>query len=101
MRPVAWTAPHLDLVDLAEDHGTDRLLVEVEGDTERAAFELEELVDGDVGQAADAGDAVADLDHTTDLGAAQLGAEAGEARAEGGGDVVRVDREVRHLGFLS
>ena len=35
----------LDLVDLAEHHGADRVLVEVEGQTDRAVLELEHLVD--------------------------------------------------------
>ena len=55
-----------DVVDLAEHHGADRVLVEVERQAERAALELEQLVDGGVGQARDAGDAVTDLDDATD-----------------------------------
>ena len=37
------------------------VLVEVQGEADGAVLELEQLVDGAVGQAADAGDAVADL----------------------------------------
>ena len=51
----------LDLVDVAEHDGADRVLVEVEGEADGAVLELEQLVDGGVGQARDAGDAVADL----------------------------------------
>ena len=58
----------LDLVDLAEDDGADRVLVEVQREAERAALELEQLVDRGVGQAGDAGDPVADLEHPPDAG---------------------------------
>ena len=58
----------LDLVGLAEDDRADRLLVEVQREAERAALELEQLVDRGVGQAGDAGDAVADLEDAADLG---------------------------------
>ena len=58
----------LDVADaVAEDHGADRLLVEVEGEADGAALELEQLVDADVGQARHAGDAVADLEDAADL----------------------------------
>ena len=57
----------LEVVDLAEDDGADGVLVEVEGQAERAVLELEQLVDRGAGQAGDPGDAVADLDDATDL----------------------------------
>ena len=41
----------LDVVAVAEDHGADRLLVEVQGEADGAVLELEQLVDGGVGQA--------------------------------------------------
>ena len=56
----------LDRARLTEHDGSDRLLVEVERESDRAVLELEQLVDGGVGQAADPGDAVADLGDTTD-----------------------------------
>ena len=56
----------LDRARVAEHDGADRLLVEVERETDRAVLELEQLVDGGVGQAADTGDAVADLGHAAD-----------------------------------
>ena len=56
----------LDVAHLAQDDGADRLLVEVQGQAQGAALELEQLVDGGVGQARDAGDAVADLDDVAD-----------------------------------
>ncbi len=46
---------------LTEDHGTDRLF-EVQREAERAVLELEQFVDGRVGQTRDTGDAVADLE---------------------------------------
>ena len=57
----------LEVVDLAEDHGADGVLVEVQGKTERAVLELEQLVDRGAGEARHPGDAVADLDDATDL----------------------------------
>ena len=57
----------LDVVALAEDHRTDGLLVEVQRETEQAALELEQLVDRGVGQAGDAGDAVAHLEDPAEL----------------------------------
>ena len=63
-RQDAARGPHglalFDLVDVAEDDGADRELVEVQGETHGAVFELQEFVHGCVGQAADSGDAVAD-----------------------------------------
>ena len=56
----------LDLVDVAEHDGADRVLVEVEGEADGAVLELEQLVHGGVGQARDAGDAVADLGDAAD-----------------------------------
>ena len=57
----------LDVVGLAEHDGADRLLVEVQREAERAALELEQLVDRGVGKARHAGDAVADLEDPADL----------------------------------
>ena len=56
----------LDAVDVAEHDGADRLLVEVEREADGAVLELEQLVDGGVGQPDDAGDAVADLGDAAD-----------------------------------
>ena len=71
MRPVAsHRGALLDLggrLAVAQDHGADRVLVEVEREAEGAALELEQLVHADVGQARHAGDAVADLEHAADL----------------------------------
>jgi len=91
----------LDVVDLAEDHRTDGCLVEVQGETERAALELEQLVDRRVGQTRHAGDAVADLEDPTNLALFKAGGEPVEVLADRFGDVRRVDREFGHGVSLS
>ena len=58
----------LDVAGLAEDDRADRVLVEVQREAERAALELEHLVDRGLGEAGDAGDAVAHLEHLADVG---------------------------------
>ena len=86
---------------VAEDHGADRLLVEVQGQAADAAFELEQLVHAHAGQAGDGGDAVAHLDHAADLGGLHVGREALEVLLERCGDVSGVDGQLCHLrGFL-
>ena len=62
----------LEVVDLAQDDGADGVLVEVEGEAQRAVLELEQLVDRRAGQARDPGDAVAHLDDPADLLGADL-----------------------------
>ena len=57
----------LDVFGVAEHDRADRLLFEVQREAERAAFELEQLVHGRVGQAGDARDAVTDFEHPPDL----------------------------------
>ena len=86
----------VDVVDLAEHHGADRLLVEVEGQALGAVLELEQLVDRAAGQARDPGDAVADLGDATDGGLADGRVEPLEVLADGGGDVAGVDVEISH-----
>jgi hypothetical protein len=78
---------------VAQDDGTDRLLVEVQGQTERAPLELEQLVDRGVGQAGDAGDAVTRLDDRSDLLALQARLVALQVLAEDLGDVVGAEVE--------
>ena len=82
---------------VAEDHGADRVLVEVEGQAPDAAFELEQLVHARTGQAGDGGDAVAHLDDPADLGGLQVGREALEVLLERCGDVSGVDGQLCHL----
>ena len=100
MRPVARTVPPSStcggVLAVAQDHGADRLLVEVQRQAEGAALELEQLVDRGVGQARHAGDAVADLEDAADLLGLDLGLEVGQVLLQGGGDVAGVDREFSH-----
>ena len=58
---------------VAQDHGADGLLVEVEGQALGAVLELEDLVDRGTGQAGDPGDPVAHLDDAADLLGPDLG----------------------------
>ena len=57
----------LDARAVAEQHDADLADVEVQGQAEQAALELEQLVDRGVGQAGDACDAVTDLEHPAEL----------------------------------
>ena len=52
---------------IADDNGADRVFVEVEGETNGAAFELEELVHADIGKTRHASNTVAHFEHTADL----------------------------------
>ena len=58
----------LDLDVLAEDHGADVVLLEVQHHAHDAAGELEQLAGHDVVQAVDPGDTVTDRDDGADLG---------------------------------
>ena len=87
----------LDVVDLAEHHGADGVLVQVQGQSDGAVLELEHLVDRRARQAADAGDAVAHFHDATDLGLADLGGEAFEISTDRGGDVAGVECEGCHI----
>ena len=82
---------------LAEHDGADRVLVEVEGQSARATFELEELVNGDVRQACDPGDAVTDVLDAPYLFARDPGREALQVAPQDVGDVSSVDAQLSHL----
>ncbi len=88
--------PLLDLVALAEDDRADGRLVEVEGETDRAVLELEELVHGGVGETGDAGDAVADLDYAADGAGLERGLVALKVLRDRLGDIGCGDREFSH-----
>ena len=66
----------------------DRVLVEVQREAERAALELEQLVDRGVGQAGDARDAVTDLEHLSDAGLVERRRERVDVLAERRRDLV-------------
>ena len=72
----------LHLVGLAEHDRADVVFLEVQREAERAAFELEQLVDRRVGETRDARDAVADLEHSPDLLALDRRTEALDALAQ-------------------
>jgi hypothetical protein len=86
----------LDPLRLAEHHGADRLLVEVQRQADGAILELEQLVDGGVGQAGDTGDAITDLGDAPDGPGLERGLEALEVLGQGGGDVVCGDGQLSH-----
>src|SRR4029079_11463062 len=79
-----------------QDHGADRLFVEVERQAQRAVLEFEELVDRRAGEARDARDSVADLEHPANLGDLDGGREALEILAQRGGDVRSTDGQLGH-----
>ena len=64
----------LELVHLAQDHGADGVLIEVEGETQGPVLEFQEFVHAGAGQSGDAGDAVPHLHDPPDL----LGADRGD-----------------------
>jgi hypothetical protein len=82
---------------VGQDHGTDRVLVEVQRQTQRAVLELEQLVHRGVGQTRHPGDAVADLEDAPDLLGLDLGVEVGQVLLERCGDVAGVDGEFSHV----
>ena len=101
IRPVALTVWPSSMPNaLAEDHGADRLLVEVQREADGAVLELEQLVDGAVGQAGDAGDAVADLGDAADGAGLERRLEALEVLLQRRGDVAGAQRELCHVGSL-
>ena len=65
----------VDRAGVAEDDDADRVLFEVEGEADGSVLELDHLVDGGIGQAVDAGDAVADLDHAADRARLEVAVE--------------------------
>ena len=76
-----WSPSLIELV-LAEEHGADRVLLEVHGEAHDAVRQLEELAGHAALEAVDAGDAVADAEHGADLGDVDRGREAPELLAE-------------------
>ena len=89
--------PSSIVVGVAEHDGADRVLVEVERETDRAVLELEQLVDGRVGQARHAGDAVADLGDAADGARLERGLEAVEVLLERRRDVGGGEGELSHV----
>ena len=88
----------LDRVDVAEHDGADRLLVEVEREADAAVLELEQLVHAAIGEARNAGDAVADLGDAADRAGLQRRREAFEVLTKRGRDVCGGDGQFSHGG---
>ena len=89
-------APPRWRVDLPRTTAPIGLLVEVEGEAERAVLELEQLVDRGHGQPGDPGDAVADLGDAAHLLGGDLGRVVGDVSLQRGGDLVGVDGQLCH-----
>src|SRR5438552_15983260 len=70
-----------------EDDRAHRVLLEVEGEAEDIAPEVEELGGHAVGKAVDAGDAVSDLDHGADVDGLGFSFEAFDLRLVAVGDL--------------
>jgi hypothetical protein len=91
----------LDLGEVTEDDDADLVDVEVERDAQRAVLELEQLVGHRRGQTLDVGDAVAGVGDATDLfaggGARLVGLD---VAVQGVPDLLRTDRELRHVSDL-
>ena len=78
----------LDREVVAQDDHAHRVLFEVEGQAEDVAGKLDHLAGHDAGQAVDAGDAVADLDHPADLADVDAGLELLNFLLDYGSDLV-------------
>jgi hypothetical protein len=88
----------LDVLRVAHDDDADLADVEVEGETEGATLELEQLVGHGPVQTLDPGDAVTGLGDTPDLLAGgRLRLVGLDVLLECVPDLVRTDRELRHL----
>ena len=85
-----------DLVGLAEHDGADRVLVEVQRQPERAAFELQQLVDRRLRQPRHPRDPVTDLEDTPDPRLLERGAETADVLPQRLGDLVGVDGQLSH-----
>ena len=90
-----------DAVGVTENNGADRLLVEVQRQTHRAVLELEQLVDGAVRQATDAGDSVADLRDAPDGACLERGLETLQVLLECSSDVAGAQCEFCHGSLMS
>ena len=72
------------------------VLVEVEGKAIAAVLELEQLIDRRPGQTTDVCNAVAEFDDPADLLGFGLDCEITDVACQRSGDVIGVDRELRH-----
>ena len=81
----------LDLLEVAEQHGADAVLFEVQRDAEHAVRELEHLAGHGALDAVHARDAVADRDDAADFGHVDVDGVAADLVANDLGDFVRSD----------
>ncbi len=86
-----------DLGGVTQDDHADVADVEVQGDAQRAALELEQLVGHRARQALDAGDAVAGLGDRADLLAGGLGRVGRNVALDRATDLVCGDRQLCHV----
>ena len=84
----------LDVAGIAEDDGTHRLFLEVEGHAHHAAGELQQLLRQRVRQAVDLRDAVADLHHGADAARLDGLIELVDGRLDDADDFVRANGHV-------
>jgi hypothetical protein len=92
----------LDARELAEDDDADLVHVQVEGKSQRAVLELEELVGHGRRQTFDVGDAVTGVGHAADLLAGGRAWVVGpDVAVQGVPDLLRTDRELRHVLIFS
>src|SRR5204863_6273803 len=86
-----------DLVELAQQHGADAILFQVQGDAEHAVRELEHLARHRVVDAMDTRDAIADRDDAADLGDVDVDSIAADLLADDLGDFFGFDVHHRSL----
>ena len=100
MRLTSW--PSSMRGELAEDDDADLVDVEVQREAERAVLELEQLVGHRRGQALDVRDAVTGVGDAADLLARGSAGLVGlDVAVQGVPDLVRTDRELRHVLIFS
>ena len=100
MRLTSW--PSSIAGELTEDDDADLVDVEVERQAEGAVLELEQLVGHRRGQALDVRDAVAGVGDAADLFArGRAGLVGPDVAVQGVPDLVRTDRELRHVLIFS
>ena len=92
-RRLDWVAFFHD-VGLAQDHGTDRVFVEVQRETQGPTFELEQLVHCGLGQPSDARDAVADFQHASNARGLDRRRKRVDVGLERRRDLVDADRQL-------
>jgi hypothetical protein len=86
-----------DVLVVAEHHGADRILLQVERETEGIADELEHFAVACVGKPVDAHDAVGDAHHRADIARLGVGLELLDARLDQVADFRCLDGHINLL----